>query len=112
MHRHRPHQQQPFSRRRFVKSSLAMAAAIPVVTFASRATAADLPQLDPSDPTAVALKYVHDATQAQRASDEHICANCIQYTGEEGTEWGPCTLFPGKAVAAAGWCAAYVMKPA
>ena len=98
-------------RRRFVKNTLGLAAAIPVVTFATRAGAADLPQLDLADPTAVALKYVHDAAEAdQRASEDHLCENCIQYTGEEGAEWGPCTIFPGKGVAAKGWCSAYVPK--
>jgi hypothetical protein len=39
------------------------------------------------------------------------CANCIQYQGAPGDSHGPCAIFPGKSVAAAGWCAVYARRP-
>jgi hypothetical protein len=107
------------SRRDAVKMMLGGLAAVPLVKLVGlpAAQAADLPHVDPAtDPTAIALKYVHDATQADRAAanrpglpaDQQHCANCqfVQGTGD----WVGCTLFPGKAVAANGWCASWTLK--
>jgi hypothetical protein len=109
------------SRRDAVKVILAGLAAVPVVNLVglSVARASDLPHVDEAtDPTAIALKYKHDATQADRAAaarpglppEEQICANC-QFVLGEG-DWVGCTLFPGKAVAAQGWCMSWAPKPA
>ncbi|WP_449357869.1 high-potential iron-sulfur protein [Alishewanella longhuensis] len=38
------------------------------------------------------------------------CANCNLIQGEDGQEWRPCAIFPGKLVASEGWCAAWVKK--
>jgi hypothetical protein len=35
----------------------------------------------------------------------------VQIQGEDGAEWRPCNLFPGKSVHAAGWCSAWAAKP-
>jgi hypothetical protein len=35
----------------------------------------------------------------------------MQYTGKAGAASGPCNIFPGKDVAAAGWCKVWVLKP-
>jgi hypothetical protein len=80
------------------------------------AAAGPLPLLSPSDPAAVALKYTTDASQvAAMASPTFVqgqaCSNCIQYQGAPGDSHGPCAIFPGKAVAAAGWCSVYARKP-
>ena len=101
---------QPESRRRFLRDGLALTAALPVMlgTAARSASAAELPHLEESDPAAVGLKYTHDASKVDGAGD-HNCANCRFYT-EPGSEWGPCQLFPGKAVKASGWCAGYAAK--
>ncbi len=76
--------------------------------------AADLPKVAESDPTAVGLSYKHDATQASRVDKagtpaaEQFCKNC-QFAQGEG-DWVPCSIFPGKAVAANGWCSAWARK--
>ena len=71
----------------------------------AQGAAADLPQVDPEDATAKALEYVHAST-----NPEQNCANCQLYTGEAGAEWGPCAIFPGKGVAAKGWCKSWIKK--
>jgi hypothetical protein len=60
----------------------------------------------PNDPTAIALKYV-----AQSADPAKHCSNCALWQGGDA-EAGGCPIFPGKLVAAAGWCTSWVPKPA
>ena len=85
------------SRRAFLKG----VAAIPVLAIAAKAQA-EMLSLD--DPTAKALGYVEvSATEGQ------TCANCNLYQG--GDTAGACAIFPGKDVAAAGWCRSWVAKP-
>src|SRR5688572_6774694 len=77
--------------------------------------AAELPHVAPDDPTATALGYVEDAAKldAQKAAQHkpgQTCANCQQFTKQDGSDYGPCLIFPGKAVSQRGWCAAYVAK--
>lgn len=62
-------------------------------------------KLDVADPTAVALKYVHE-TPIPGSN----CDNCMYIQGEAGAEWRPCAIFPGKVVAANGWCSAWLKK--
>ena len=69
-----------------------------------RAHAADPPLLGESDPAARALDYVEDAAKAKGAQSGSLCSNCSVYGGADGAIAGPCTLFPGKWVKAAGWC--------
>lgn len=105
------------SRRNFLKG---VALAVPAGGIALRTTAAqasDLPQLDEADPAAKALLYVHDAAnvdtsdpRAARFEAGQDCANCVQIQGEDGAEWRPCAIFPGKAVNAKGWCSVWVGK--
>jgi hypothetical protein len=106
------------SRRDAVKLMLGGLAAVPVLNLVgvSAARAQDLPHVDPAtDPTASALQYVHDATQADRADKagvpgaEQNCANC-QFIQADSGEWRPCQLFPGKAVNENGWCASWNLK--
>lgn len=106
------------SRRNFLKG-VALAVPAGSVALQSRvAESADLPKLDEADPAAMALLYVHDAANvdtsnpmAARFEAGQNCANCAQIQGEEGAEWRPCGIFPGKAVAAAGWCSVWAPKP-
>jgi len=67
-----------FTRRRILIASAGAVAAIPLGAFRSSLVAAsEAPQLDPADPQAKALAYVHvSATEGQN------CANCQLYTGE------------------------------
>ncbi len=74
------------------------------------AWAADLPLVTVDDPTAKALKYTPDASKASDAKPGSKCANCKLYQAAAGTEQGPCLLFPGKAVKAAGWCSSWTAK--
>jgi High potential iron-sulfur protein len=71
--------------------------------------------LDEKDATASALGYVADASKVDKAKAPNfvagsLCSNCVQYKGAAGSESGPCTIFPGKNVAANGWCTAYAKK--
>lgn len=108
------------SRRDAVKMVLGGLASVPLVNLVgiAAAQAQDLPHVDPAtDPTAQALKYVHDATQADRAAaarpgkppEEQFCHNC-QFVLADSGEWRPCSLFPGKAVHETGWCASWTLK--
>jgi hypothetical protein len=84
-------------------------------TPAPAAAAGSLPMLDEKDQSATALGYVADATKVDKAKFANftagsLCSNCVQYKAEPTTEAGPCTIFPGKNVAAKGWCTAYAKK--
>lgn len=75
------------------------------------------PMLDEADAAAVALGYVADTARADKTkypnhADSQTCANCGLYQGTAGADAGPCPLFAGRQVAAQGWCASYVKKPA
>lgn len=77
--------------------------------------AIELVELSENDPTAQALGYRHDATQVDASKHPRFapgqnCSNCVQYRGAPGDAWGPCNLFPGKRVNAAGWCSGYAPK--
>ncbi len=106
------------SRRNFLKS---LAVAVPAGSALLQVEvvhAADLPQLDPADPAAKALLYVHDVADvdksnpmAARFEASQNCANCAQIQGEDGAEWRPCGIFPGKVVAANGWCSVWAPMP-
>ena len=94
------------TRRQMLRITAGATAMVPMSLLTSRiAFAADLPQLDPNDPQAKALAYVHASPKP-----EQLCSNCQLYTGETGAEWGPCAIFPGKGVNANGWCKSWVKK--
>jgi len=100
------------SRRRFLRLVAGTTAAVAVVGGLPRfARAADLPHVSDADPTAKALGYVEDASKTtdpkHKAGDS--CANCQFYSGGP-TGYGPCALFPGKAVNAKGWCVSHSPK--
>jgi len=105
-----------FSRRTFIQS-LAVALPAGAVVLQNEALAADMPKLDPNDPTAKALVYVPNAADvdtsnplAARYEPGQVCANCAQIQGDEGAAWRPCGIFPGKLVSADGWCSVWVGK--
>ena len=102
------------ARRKFIQLS-AVAAAGCLVNPGREARAQELPKLAEDDPLAMAMKYVHDATTVDPASrpqpaEVQNCANCALIQGNDGDEWRPCQIFPGKAVAAAGWCTVWAPK--
>ena len=97
-----------------------IAAAVPAgaIVLQQDALAADAPKLDPNDPTAKALVYVEDPANldksnpaAARYQPGQICDNCIHIQGVEGAAYRPCGIFPGKLVAAGGWCSVWAAKP-
>ena len=82
---------------------------------APAAPSATGPMLDEADPAAVALGYVADVARVDKVKYPNFvegsnCANCALYQAAADSEAGPCSLFPGKQVAAKGWCASYVRK--
>ena len=104
-------QQLDNSRRRFFATAggaigvAVLANAIPSIT-----QAADLPHLTTDDPTAKALNYTEDNTNAGAPHQAgQACANCNFYQGA-ATGYGPCQLFVGKAVNSKGWCSGYAKK--
>ncbi len=106
---------QEFTRRRFLAT---VAVAVPAgAVLMNVATAADLPILDVNDPSAKALLYVPDAKTVDRKNplaarfvDGQHCANCMLIQGKDGEVNRPCAIFPGKLVAATGWCSAWAKK--
>jgi ribosomal protein L32 len=77
---------------------------------AAAADAASLPLLSVDAPEAKAVKYVENAQQAKDKVPGRSCANCGLYQGATGSTQGPCQLFPGKAVKAAGWCSSWAAQ--
>jgi len=104
----------PTSRRRFLKLASGMVGAGVIADSLVRvARADDLPHLAESDATATALGYKEDASKVDATKyPQHkagqTCGNCKFFQGSAG--YGPCQLFPGKAVNAKGWCSAYAAK--
>ena len=92
------------ARRQFIQLS-AVAAAGAFVHPGKEAQAQDMPKLTEDDPTAQSLKYVHKST-----TEGQTCANCALIAGNDGDEWRPCQIFPGKVVNAAGWCSVWAPK--
>jgi hypothetical protein len=101
------------SRRKLLRGAVASAALIPLVHLDPRSAAA-AEMVTPDDPTAKALNYVEDATQANRTdkagtpAGEQMCSTCALYNGDGET--APCTLFQMRIVKGSGWCTAWVPK--
>ncbi len=103
-------------RRQALKVIVGAAVAVPVgALFGSgHGRAAEVPQVLEDDPIAAGLKYRHDATQAKRgdkagiAAEQQFCSSCR--FSEGGGDWVACTIFPGKAVNARGWCTAWTPR--
>jgi high potential iron-sulfur protein len=74
---------------------------------ARAADAASPPLLSVDAAEAKAVKYVENAAQEKDRVPDSSCANCGLYQGQSGSAQGPCQLFPGKTVKAAGWCSSW-----
>lgn len=67
------------------------------------------------DSTAAALGYVADSTKVDKkkypnATAAQKCSSCALYGGKGADAQGPCPIFAGKQVAAAGWCSSWTKK--
>ena len=98
------------SRRQFMILSAAGAA-----TLALNSKVQAQAMVAPTDPQAVALGYVADASKVDKAKYPKFvagshCGNCALYQGAAGSAAGGCSLFAGKQVHSAGWCSAYNKK--
>jgi len=119
------------NRRAFLGKSLALVSSLPLlhaIGTPSTAAAQSAPTvpLDPANPQALALGYVHDATKtdttkfpkrAQPGGEKQFCNGCVLYLqgglkadGQDG-EWGKCALFQAGLVNAKGWCNSFAPKP-
>jgi len=100
------------SRRRLLQRLALGVSLAPVAaaTLRAKADEAELPLLPVSAPEAKAVHYVEDAKAAKGAAPDANCANCGLYQGADGSAQGPCQLFPGKAVKAAGWCSSWAAQ--
>ena len=94
------------SRRALLKRVAISAALAPLVARTLRPARAANPLVSPDSKAARAVKYVEDA-QATPDSHGNRCATCALYQGPAGSTQGPCQLFPGEEVRAAGWCNAW-----
>ena len=102
------------SRRQLLQSAIAGLAAVPAASLLAGNAGAET--LSESDATAKSLAYVSDAKKVNVEANPNYkpgqhCANCMQYSGKAGAAEGPCAIFPGKEVHAAGWCKVWVLKP-
>jgi hypothetical protein len=96
------------TRRALMQRGLVASALVPVAgVFLSTVGYSESPALDSNDPTAKALGYI-----AKSAKPDANCANCSQFQAKAGDAMGPCTIFPGKSVASAGWCSGWVKRVA
>lgn len=116
------------SRREFLKFgsiSLLGAAALGTLSFKSAPAmaAGKLPLVSESDAQAKSFGYYADASKVDKKKwtkkagpdgDRQKCSNCILFNGGKVTAdaEGPCPLFPGKGVAAKGWCNSWQNNPA
>jgi len=88
---------------------------VPLAGAAAFARAETPAAADPKDPQAVALGYVADAANVDKAkfpkfAAGQTCANCVLYQGAAGSTSGACPIYQNKLVPAKAWCNAYVKK--
>jgi High potential iron-sulfur protein len=103
------------ARRRFLKLAVAGAAAMPLCGTLRLRQAHAQEQVSPDDEMPKELGYVEDASQVDAGAwptyeEGQTCANCQLFRGQQGQETGPCDIFMGNLVAAAGWCSAWVAR--
>ena len=104
------------NRREFIRKTVLIASA-PALTISALARAEEA-LIDENNPSAVALGYKHNAADIDTAKypkkagpegAKQLCLNCSLY--QPKTEvLGGCQIFPGKNVAAGGWCNVWAAK--
>lgn len=103
------------NRRTFILQAACLCAGLGSALATTRSALAAAPLVDENDPAAKALGYHAKASSVDAAKSPKYhagqrCANCRFYTGGAQDASGPCPMFPGKAVAADGWCNVYAPK--
>jgi hypothetical protein len=99
------------SRRSLLKRLALGASLVPLAVVLPRRTqAAPATLVSPGSPEAKAVQYTEDAKTAHTAQPGSTCANCALYQGADGSTQGPCQIFPGKEVKAAGWCSSWAAQ--
>lgn len=98
------------NRRQFMMVSVASVAAL-----ATAKVAYAQPMVSETDAQAAALGYKANTKDVDNAKfpkhkPDQLCSNCALYTVKT-PEAGACSVFPGKLVAADGWCNLWVKKP-
>lgn len=101
------------SNRRFFMMQVAAGGS--ALALANIAHAQAAPMVNEKDGQAMALGYAADTTKVDakkfpKHAATQLCSNCALYSGKAGEASGPCGIFPGKHVAAKGWCSAYAKK--
>ena len=99
------------NRRVFLATTVCGFAGISVVTVGPVSAQAMVAE---TDPQAAAQGYKANTAQVDQKkfvkhNAEQKCVNCQLYQSKAADN-GTCTIFPGKLVAAAGWCTAYQKK--
>jgi hypothetical protein len=79
------------------------------------ASGAAAPHLSPSDPAAVKVSYIEEASELNLKTHPtyvggSVCDNCLLLQGKPGNTYRPCTLFPGKLVKISGWCSSWTAE--
>ena len=106
-------------RREFIKNVLLAGFAFaPLLTVAEENPYSAWKPVDPeTDPTAMALNYHEDASDAPRVQvgrpgaqpNKQFCYNC-QFAHDVREGRFPCSLFPAKTVAHDGWCISWTLR--
>lgn len=105
----------PLLSRREATSSLILALSAAAGALPAGRVGAEDAHLSPSDPKAMAVGYTEDAGTVDSKkypayAPGQTCENCLQLQGAAGASYRPCTLFPGKTVAASGWCSGWTVE--
>ena len=105
-------------RRKLIKMLLAAGPTLSLLGASHHTVAQETVEKVPiTDPIASALGYIEDATKVDAAKypafkPGDICKDCLLYTDPSAEEWGPCSLFQNRLVAANGWCVSFAKRPA
>tara|TARA_B100001248_G_scaffold253282_1_gene230351 strand:+ start:14254 stop:14613 length:360 start_codon:yes stop_codon:yes gene_type:complete len=100
-------------------ASVASSVAMPAFARRRKKDGGGAEMVKPGEGMAAGVNYQHDKAkitddklkvekQGVAFKDQH-CKNCVLYT-DKGDGKGACTLFPGKLVAADGWCTSWSKK--
>jgi hypothetical protein len=100
-----------FSRRALLQG-LGVVAAIGPGLRIEPALGAEPAHLAVTDPAAMKVGYVEEASRVDRKKYPkyiagNICDNCLLLQGKPGNTFRPCSLFPNKLVKIGGWCSSW-----